>query len=207
MTVTRCFTRFLNLVVKKSLNLTPELEQILTRARRIVQLFKSSTKDIQYNEDIRAWNVKSSTKKLAEIQVQMGRPHLKLIQEVETRWKPARACGRSFGQPSDRRRSTHQRNMTRSDTLLVLRPFHQAHTVELSEEKSVGIDGYSFGENVEPPYCQTFLYHKEIALKLANNALTTLTDKFALIDLSYCGNPCGLLSRIYWVLGADSWTI
>ena len=48
-----------NVISLVTLNLTPELEQICTRARRIVQLFKSST---------------IAKEKLAEIQVQMGRP-------------------------------------------------------------------------------------------------------------------------------------
>ena len=51
--------------------LTPELEKLCTRARRIVQLFKSSS---------------IAKDKLAKIQVQMGRPQLKLIQEVKTHW-------------------------------------------------------------------------------------------------------------------------
>ncbi|KAI7795648.1 putative zinc finger BED domain-containing protein 4-like [Triplophysa rosa] len=61
----------LNLVVTKSLSRTSDLDDIRTRARRIVAHFKSST---------------TAKEKLSEIQRQMGRPEHKLLQEVETRW-------------------------------------------------------------------------------------------------------------------------
>ena len=61
----------LNLVVKKSLLQTSDLEDIRTRARKIVGHFKSST---------------TAKEKLCEIQRQMGRPEHKLVQEVDTRW-------------------------------------------------------------------------------------------------------------------------
>ncbi|XP_023811126.1 zinc finger BED domain-containing protein 4-like isoform X1 [Oryzias latipes] len=66
-----CFAHMLNLVVKKSLAQTPELEDIRSKGRRIVGLFKSST---------------TAKEKLSEMQRQLARPEHKLIQEVETRW-------------------------------------------------------------------------------------------------------------------------
>ncbi|XP_023809217.1 zinc finger BED domain-containing protein 4-like [Oryzias latipes] len=66
-----CFAHMLNLVVKKPLAQTPELEDIRSKGRRIVGLFKSST---------------TAKEKLSEMQRQLARPEHKLIQEVETRW-------------------------------------------------------------------------------------------------------------------------
>ncbi|KAK0153212.1 Zinc finger BED domain-containing protein 4 [Merluccius polli] len=66
-----CVAHTLNLIVKKCLDLTPVLSSIRTKARRLVGYFRSST---------------SAKEKLAVIQEQMGKPTLKLIQEVETRW-------------------------------------------------------------------------------------------------------------------------
>lgn len=64
-----CFAHVLNLVVKRSLAQTPELVEIRNKGRRIVGHFKSST---------------TAKEKLAEMQQQMARPQLKLIQEVIT---------------------------------------------------------------------------------------------------------------------------
>lgn len=64
-----CFAHVLNLVVRRSLTQTPELEEIRSRGRRIVGHFKSST---------------TAKEKLSEMQRQMARPEHKLIQEVTT---------------------------------------------------------------------------------------------------------------------------
>ncbi|XP_078030269.1 E3 SUMO-protein ligase ZBED1-like [Epinephelus lanceolatus] len=66
-----CFAHALNLVVKKSLDATPGLEDLRTRARKVVSFFKTST---------------TAKEKLREVQEQMNRPVKKLIQEVDTRW-------------------------------------------------------------------------------------------------------------------------
>ncbi|XP_054634953.1 zinc finger BED domain-containing protein 4-like [Dunckerocampus dactyliophorus] len=64
-----CFAHMLNLVVKRSLAQTPELEDIRSRGRKIVGHFKSST---------------TAKQKLSEMQQQLARPEHKLIQEVIT---------------------------------------------------------------------------------------------------------------------------
>ncbi|KAM3623100.1 uncharacterized protein V6R79_007000 [Siganus canaliculatus] len=75
-----CFAHVLNLVVRRSLSQTPELEEIRSRGRRIVGHFKSST---------------TAKEKLAEIQRQMARPEHKLIQEAD----PG-VCRCNAGRPS-----------------------------------------------------------------------------------------------------------
>ena len=64
-----CFAHSLNLVVKKSLHATAGVDNIRTRAHKVVTFFKTSTKD-----------------KLREVQEQFNCPVKKLIQEVDTRW-------------------------------------------------------------------------------------------------------------------------
>ncbi len=66
-----CFAHLLNLVVKKSLSQTTELENMRSRARKIVGHFKSSTR---------------AKEKLCTIQANMGMPQMKLTQEVDTQW-------------------------------------------------------------------------------------------------------------------------
>ncbi len=66
-----CYAHMLNLVVKKSLSQTPELESMHTRARKIVGHFKLST---------------TAKEKLCAMQTSMGMPQMKLIQEVDTQW-------------------------------------------------------------------------------------------------------------------------
>ena len=66
-----CFAHSLNLVVKKSLDATAGIDNIRTRARKVVTFFKTST---------------TAKEKLREVQKQFNRPVKKLIQEVDTRW-------------------------------------------------------------------------------------------------------------------------
>ena len=66
-----CFAHTLNLVVKKSIDATPGLEDLRTRARKVVTFFRTST---------------TAKEKLKEVQEQLNRPVMKLIQEVDTRW-------------------------------------------------------------------------------------------------------------------------
>ncbi|XP_026122169.1 zinc finger BED domain-containing protein 4-like [Carassius auratus] len=66
-----CFAHNLNLIVKKALDQTPLINEIRQKARKTVGLFRSSCK---------------AKDKLVEMQGLMGRPALKLMQEVDTRW-------------------------------------------------------------------------------------------------------------------------
>ncbi|XP_041735582.1 zinc finger BED domain-containing protein 4-like [Coregonus clupeaformis] len=65
------FAHVLNLVIKRSMEATLELQDIRSQARAIVGFFKSNQ-----NAEMR----------LAEVQGQLGRPEQKLIQEVDSRW-------------------------------------------------------------------------------------------------------------------------
>ena len=97
-----CVAHTLNLIVKKCLDLTPVLSTIRTKARRLVGYFRSSTSAkvgsltifsylLMYYLFIIAPFITNfifcvfKKEKLAVIQEQMGKPTLKLIQEVETR--------------------------------------------------------------------------------------------------------------------------
>ncbi|KAK0156243.1 Zinc finger BED domain-containing protein 1 [Merluccius polli] len=128
-----CVAHTLNLIVKKCLDLTPVLSSIRTKARRLVGYFRSST---------------SAKEKLAVIQEQMGKPTLKLIQEVETRWNSTfqmlqrlvdqrEPVGAALsGLDSDIPVLTSEEYANITGCLSILAPFHEA-TVELSEEKRV----------------------------------------------------------------------
>ncbi|KAK0137855.1 Zinc finger BED domain-containing protein 1 [Merluccius polli] len=128
-----CVAHTLNLIVKKSLDLTPVLSAIRTKARRLVGYFRSST---------------TAKKTLALIREQMGKPKLKLIQEVETRWNSTfqmlqrlveqrEPVGAALGGlVSDIPALTSEEYTNVTGCLSILSPFHEA-TVELSEEKRV----------------------------------------------------------------------
>lgn len=68
---TYCFARMLNLVIKKSICQTSELDNMRSRARKMVAHFKSSSK---------------AKEKLYSIQANMGMPQKRLVQDVKTRW-------------------------------------------------------------------------------------------------------------------------
>ncbi|XP_078800180.1 E3 SUMO-protein ligase ZBED1-like [Oryzias latipes] len=128
-----CFAHMLNLVVKKSLAQTPELEDIRSKGRRIVGLFKSNT---------------TAKEKLSEMQRQLARPEHKLIQEVETRWnstfnmlerlfKEREPLGAALATlHTDLPPLTSEDYQAIHHCLSVLSPFQEA-TVELSTEKRV----------------------------------------------------------------------
>ncbi|KAK7895206.1 hypothetical protein WMY93_020531 [Mugilogobius chulae] len=107
--------------------------------------------DKKYNENkekAKATVSASSAERLSQVQSQMGRPTLKLIQEVETRWN---SCYNMLQRLYQEREpvaaalaglstdispfSSNQLNII-SDSLKVLAPFNDA-TIELSEEKCV----------------------------------------------------------------------
>ena len=175
-----CFPHVLNLVVKRSLSQTPELEEIRTRARRIVGHFKSSTK---------------AKEKLSEMQVNMGRKELKMIQEVDTRWNSVFAMldrlynvreplGAALTTLStDLSPITAEDYETIRQCLAVLKPFNQA-TVELSEEKRVS------GSKVIPlikmlkhtVVGQCAQIRHNVGAKLATNLKNNLLEKFNLLE-------------------------
>ncbi|KAK7901638.1 hypothetical protein WMY93_018407 [Mugilogobius chulae] len=123
----------LNLVVKKSISQTSELDTMRSKARKIVGHFKSSC---------------TAKEKLAITQSSMGMPQLKLVQEVETRWNSTYAMfQRMYEQrePLGAALASLTSNLTSfsaedydamNQCLKVLRPFNQA-TVELSGETRV----------------------------------------------------------------------
>ncbi|XP_029689209.1 zinc finger BED domain-containing protein 4-like [Takifugu rubripes] len=128
-----CFAHMLNVIVKKSLCQTSELENMRSRARKMVAHFKSSSK---------------TKEKLCSIQANMGIPQKKLVQEVETRWNSTYAMlHRLYEQReplgaalaslrTDLVPFTADDYAAINHCLNVLRPFYQA-TVELSEKRRV----------------------------------------------------------------------
>ncbi|XP_056442541.1 E3 SUMO-protein ligase ZBED1-like isoform X2 [Gadus chalcogrammus] len=128
-----CFAHTLNLVVKKSIDATPGLEDIRTRARKVVTFFRTST---------------TAKEKLKEVQEQLNRPVMKLIQEVDTRWNSTflmlqrlfqerQAVGAALAiLTTDVTPMSSEDYEATAACLHLLAPFNQA-TVELSEEKIV----------------------------------------------------------------------
>ncbi|KAK0147692.1 Zinc finger BED domain-containing protein 1 [Merluccius polli] len=128
-----CFAHTLNLIVKKAVEETPQLHEIRLKARKIIGLFRSSCK---------------AREKLLEMQTIMGRPALKLIQDVETRWNSTYDMLQRLHHEKDTvAASLSQLNTDHtplnnfeyeviSECLALLRPFKMA-TVELSEEERV----------------------------------------------------------------------
>ncbi|XP_058613457.1 zinc finger BED domain-containing protein 4-like [Onychostoma macrolepis] len=128
-----CFAHNLNLIVKKALDQTALINEIRQKARKIVGLFRSSCK---------------AKDKLVEMQGLIGRPTLKLIQEVETRWnstfdmlqhlyeqrEPVAAAISSLN--SDTALLTSSEYDIIQESLSLLQPFKLA-TTELSEEQRV----------------------------------------------------------------------
>ncbi|KAI7793204.1 hypothetical protein IRJ41_008117 [Triplophysa rosa] len=117
----------------KALDQTPVLSDIRAKARRLVGYFRSST---------------TAKEKLVQLQQQMGRATLKLLQEVETRWnstfqmlhclvelkEPVGAALASLATEIPPLSSNEFTSV--SACLSLLSGFNDA-TVELSEEKKV----------------------------------------------------------------------
>ncbi|KAJ4922012.1 hypothetical protein JOQ06_004031 [Pogonophryne albipinna] len=128
-----CIAHTLNLIVKKSLDMTPVLCDIRAKSRKLVGYFRSST---------------LAKENLVSVQRQLGRPTLKLLQEVETRWnstyhmlqhlvdlrEPVGAALASLN--TEITTLTSAEFNTISGCLSLLSGFNDA-TIELSEEKKL----------------------------------------------------------------------
>ncbi|XP_071058480.1 E3 SUMO-protein ligase ZBED1-like isoform X2 [Pseudochaenichthys georgianus] len=135
-----CIAHTLHLIVNKSLDVTPVLSDIRAKARTLVGYFRSSA---------------LAKEKLESVQRQLGRPTLKLLQEVETRWssthhmlqrlvdlrEPGGAALASLN--TDITTLTSAECTTIRGCLSLLSGFNEA-TIERSEEKNVS------GSKVEP---------------------------------------------------------
>lgn len=139
-----CFAHNLNLIVKKALDQTPVINEICQKARKIVGLFRSSCK---------------AKDKLVEMQGLMGRPALKLIQEVETRWnstfdilqrEPVGAALSNLNNDTSHLTSLEYDIIQQS--LSLQQPFKLA-TTEMTEEQSVCFKAYTTVEDVAAQAC------------------------------------------------------
>ncbi|XP_078023476.1 E3 SUMO-protein ligase ZBED1-like [Epinephelus lanceolatus] len=130
---TICVAHTMNLMVKKALDHDPVVCDIRAKLRKMVGYFRSST---------------TAKERLTQVQEQMGRPKLKLTQEVETRWNSTyHMLQRVFElrEPVGAALANLSTDITPLSSeeygiiagcLRVLAPFNDA-TVELSEEKRV----------------------------------------------------------------------
>ncbi|CAM4530187.1 unnamed protein product [Leuciscus chuanchicus] len=128
-----CIAHGLNLIVRKSFDDISTFNDIRSKCRKLVTYFRTST---------------TAKERLAQVQEQMGRPVLKMIIEVDTRWnstfnmlerlyqlrEPVGAALASL--KTDITPPTALEYEAVRDALDVLGPFRQA-TVELSGEKRV----------------------------------------------------------------------
>lgn len=197
-----CIAHALNLVVKKSLEQTPGLEDLRTRARRMVTLFRSST---------------TAKERLTSMQVQMNRPVLKVIQEVDTRWNSTflmlqrlyderQTVGAAL---ASLRTDVHPLSSEDYDIieacLKVLYPFYMA-TIEMSQEKRVS------GSMVIPLIKMlTYSTHEILgkttnvtAVQLGQNVLATLTHKFDTLESSSRLSLATLLDPRFKTIGFHS---
>ncbi|XP_038124278.1 E3 SUMO-protein ligase ZBED1-like isoform X2 [Cyprinodon tularosa] len=156
---TICIAHSLNLTVRKSCDQIETLTEIRNKTKHIVTYFRTST---------------TAKEKLAQVQLQMGGPVKKLINEVSTRWNSTYLMLERMAEQkesvlvslaslkSDIPQLTTNDYKIIEETLRVLAPFNQA-TVELSEEKRVS------GSKVIPML-------KMLHLSLQRNALNVTTE-------------------------------
>ena len=86
-----CFAHTLNLVVSEAIKAETKIHQLRKSCRDIVSFFHFSIE---------------ASEKLKEIQLQLGIPENKLIQEVKTRWTQLTTCGTHHGATSSHYHST-----------------------------------------------------------------------------------------------------
>ncbi|XP_036066356.1 zinc finger BED domain-containing protein 1-like [Oryzias melastigma] len=128
-----CIAHTLNLVVKKTLEQNPILSGIRAKARKLVGFFRSST---------------TAKEKFTQVQLHMGMPVRKLLQEVETRWNSTylmlqrlvdlrEPVGAALaGLQHDIPMITSEEFKIVEGCMSLLSPFYEA-TVELSAEENV----------------------------------------------------------------------
>ncbi|XP_077399284.1 zinc finger BED domain-containing protein 4-like [Vanacampus margaritifer] len=154
-----CIAHSLNLTVRKSYDQIETLSNIRNKTRQIVTFFRTST---------------TAKEKLAQVQQQMGKPVVKLINEVPTRWNSTYHMLERLTEQkepvvvalasvtNDTAPLTAEDFNIIEETIRVLAPFNHA-TVELSEEKRVS------GSKVIPML-------KMLHCSLQRNALNVTTD-------------------------------
>lgn len=177
---TVCIAHSLNLTVRKSCDQIETLTDIRNKTKQIVTYFRTST---------------TAKEKLAQVQLQMGGPVKKLINEVSTRWNSTYLMLERMAEQkesvlvclaslkSDIPPLNTQDFAIIQETLLVLAPFHQA-TVELSEEKRVS------GSKVIPMLkmlhysmqCNTLNLTTETAIMLVENLKKRLTESICSLE-------------------------
>lgn len=197
-----CIAHALNLVVKKSIDQTPGLEDLRTRARKVVTYFRSST---------------TAKEKLKNVQQQMNCAVMKLIQEVDTRWNSSFLMLQRL---YDERQTVGaalaslrtEVNPLSSDDyetvaacLQVLKPFYTA-TVEMSQQKRVS------GSMVIPLIKMLLHTTKELLINtnnvtaklLGQNMSTTLLNKFDTLENSTVLSLSTLLDPRFKCIGFRS---
>ena len=125
-----CIAHSLNLIVRKSFDEVPGLAELRAKCRKMVTYFRTST---------------TAKETLAAVQKQMGRPVLKMIIEVDTRWNSTfrmLQCLYEVREPvgaalaylrTDITPPTSLEYATIKEAIQVIAPFQQA-TVELRGE-------------------------------------------------------------------------
>ncbi|XP_062857042.1 E3 SUMO-protein ligase ZBED1-like [Trichomycterus rosablanca] len=197
-----CIAHALNLVVKKSLDQTPGLEELRSKARKVVTYFRSST---------------TGKEKLKHVQQQMNCAVMKLIQEVDTRWNSTflmlqrlyderQTVGAALASlKTDVHPLSSEEYETIAACLQVLSPFYAA-TVELSQEKRVS------GSMVIPLVKMLFQATQEVILKTTNvtatllgrNITATLINKFDNLESSTLVSLATLLDPRFKAIGFHS---
>ncbi|XP_058485902.1 E3 SUMO-protein ligase ZBED1-like [Solea solea] len=197
-----CIAHALNLVVKKSLDQTPGLDDLRTKARKVVTYFRSST---------------TGKEKLKHVQQQMNCAVMKLIQEVDTRWNSTflmlqrlhnerQTVGAALASlKTDAHPLSSEEYETVAACLKVLSPFFAA-TVELSQEKRVS------GSMVIPLVKMLFQANREViqnttnitATLLGQNITATLIKKFDNLESSTVLSLATLLDPRFKAIGFNS---
>ncbi|KAM9307434.1 E3 SUMO-protein ligase ZBED1-like [Pholidichthys leucotaenia] len=197
-----CIAHALNLVVKKSLDQTPGLEDLRTRAWKVVTYFRSST---------------TAKEKLRNVQQQINRAATKLIQEEDTRWNSTflmmqclyeerQAVGLALAVlGTEVTPLTSEEYETIAACLQVLNPFHMA-TMEMSQQKRVS------GSMVIPLIKMLLHTTQEIvgnttnmtAKLLGQNISATLRNKFDNLENSTILSLSTLLDPRFKTIGFRS---